>query len=67
MPIKTGLTKRLCSSSPRLFSRYFTLFAIIINPAIIIVILNPSHVILSAAKNLVVMLRTGSVKDLVTA
>ena len=67
MPIKTGLTKRLCSSSLRLFSRYFTLFAIIINPAIIIVILNPSHVILSAAKNLVVMLRTGSVKDLVTA
>ena len=37
-----------------------------INPAIILVILNPSHVILSAAKNLVVMLRTGSVKDLVT-
>jgi hypothetical protein len=38
-----------------------------INPAIIVVILNPSYVILSAAKNLFVMLRTGSVKDLVTA
>ena len=29
-----------------------------------IVTLNPSHVILSAAKNLVVKLRTGSVKSL---
>jgi hypothetical protein len=38
-----------------------------VNPAIILIILNPLHVILSAAKNLVVMLRTGSVKDLVTA
>jgi hypothetical protein len=39
---------------------------IIINPAIIMVILNPSLVILNEVKNLVVQLRTGSVKDLVT-
>jgi hypothetical protein len=36
-----------------------------INPKIIMVILNPSHVILSVAKNLFVQLRTGSMKDLV--
>jgi hypothetical protein len=33
----------------------------------IVVILNPSHVTLRETKGLVVQLRTGSVKDLVTA
>jgi len=40
---------------------------IIINPAIIVVILNPSPVTLSETKGLAVQLKTGSVKDLVTA
>jgi hypothetical protein len=42
-------------------------FSDIINPAIIVVILNPSPVTLSETKGLAVQLRTRSVKDLVTA
>jgi hypothetical protein len=41
-------------------------FYCIINPTSIVVILNPSTVILNEVKNLVVRLRINSVKDLVT-
>ena len=58
-PHPVGIDMELSQGSKHTYSN--------INPAIIIVILNPSPVTLSETKGLVVQLRTGSVKDLVTA
>jgi hypothetical protein len=62
MPLQASLITNMISSyDTRTSDRK------LISPAMIVVILNPSHVTLRETKGLVVQLRTGSVKDLVTA